>query len=198
VHIISHGYAGGLLIGNSLIEVTSLHDRADEWSAWADSLTDDADILLYGCDVAATASGSLFIDQLATLTTADVAASTDLTGTATLGGNWVLEASTGPVETSPLVDAAQGYQEILGAVENIDTELTPQSFVQGSTFNLDYEKALLLAKKITTGPKVIKLNRSNKVAETSLKFTGQYDDAIQQIELLVTEERGKNQPVRIR
>ena len=50
-----------------------------------------ADLLLYGCDVAADALGQQMTGTLAALTGADVAASTDLTGAASRGGNWVLE-----------------------------------------------------------------------------------------------------------
>jgi hypothetical protein len=49
--------------------------------------------------------------MLAALTGADVAASTDTTGAAASGGNWVLERSTGQVDAAPLdipVDAWQG------------------------------------------------------------------------------------------
>src|SRR5262249_24309112 len=56
------------------------------------------DLLLYGCDVAAGAAGEQCIADLARLTAADVAASTDLTGATALGGNWALEAHTGPIE----------------------------------------------------------------------------------------------------
>jgi len=63
-------------------------------------LTDSGDILLYGCDVAQGEIGQAFIEQLAQLTGADVAASTDLTGAAALGGDWVLEAQAGVVEAA--------------------------------------------------------------------------------------------------
>ena len=49
------------------------------------------DILLYGCDVAANAHGQKLVEEIHELTGADVAASTDETGSAALGGNWVLE-----------------------------------------------------------------------------------------------------------
>ena len=46
--------------------------------AWADALTADADILFYGCNVAADKAGIGFIEELSRLTGADIAASTDL------------------------------------------------------------------------------------------------------------------------
>ncbi|MFZ4526239.1 MAG: DUF4347 domain-containing protein [Chlorobium sp.] len=62
------------------------------------SLSPSGDILLYGCNVAAGAEGLAFVDALARLTHADVAASDDVTGAAALGGDWVLEVESGVVE----------------------------------------------------------------------------------------------------
>ncbi len=56
--------------------------------------------MLYGCDVAADATGQSFVQQLAALTGADVAASTDLTGSSALGGIWSLEFATGSIEAT--------------------------------------------------------------------------------------------------
>ncbi|MCP4125888.1 MAG: DUF4347 domain-containing protein, partial [Gammaproteobacteria bacterium] len=64
-----------------------------------DSLTGQADILLYGCDVSDGAAGEFYIESLAGLTGADVAASEDITGA---GGDWDLESSTGAIETQAL------------------------------------------------------------------------------------------------
>ena len=44
----------------------------------------DADLLLYGCDLAASSEGKALIERLASLTGADVAASSDATGAASL------------------------------------------------------------------------------------------------------------------
>ena len=67
--------------------------------SWSQALTDDADILLYGCDVASGELGQAFVQMLGQLTGADVAASDDLTGSSALGGDWTLEFSTGSIES---------------------------------------------------------------------------------------------------
>src|SRR6185295_18755785 len=51
------------------------------------------------CDVAQGDAGRLFLQELSHLTGADVAASTDRTGSADLGGNWTLEFATGAIHT---------------------------------------------------------------------------------------------------
>ena len=68
-------------------------------AGWQDSLTPEADLLFYGCDLAAGDDGRALLDNLSNLTGADVAASDDLTGSALLGGDWVLEYSNGEIET---------------------------------------------------------------------------------------------------
>ncbi|MGF1991282.1 MAG: DUF4347 domain-containing protein [Nostoc sp. ZfuVER08] len=101
VHIISHGSYGQLELGDSIVNLQTLSSRSQDLRTWADALAPDADILLYGCNVAAGAVGSTFVSELGQLTGADVAASTDLTGNVSQGGNWVLEYATGTIE-SPL------------------------------------------------------------------------------------------------
>ena len=98
IHLYSHGFAGGLQLGGTRLDVGSLSLQASQISGWASALTPDADILLYGCDVAAGDAGALFLTDIAALTGADVAASTDPTGSPSLGGNWTLEAASGPIE----------------------------------------------------------------------------------------------------
>ncbi|MBC1237851.1 DUF4347 domain-containing protein [Nostoc sp. 2RC] len=101
VHIISHGSSGQLELGDSVVNLQTLSSRSQDLQTWAEALAPDADILLYGCNVAAGTVGSTFVSELGQLTGADVAASTDLTGNVSQGGNWVLEYATGTIE-SPL------------------------------------------------------------------------------------------------
>ncbi|HRA87557.1 MAG TPA: DUF4347 domain-containing protein, partial [Planctomycetaceae bacterium] len=90
--------------------------------AWQHNLTANADLLIYGCDVAATPEGRDFVASLANLTEADVAASADTTGSTEFGGNWDLEFSTGQLET-PAVFTADIQQNWFGklAVINVTT-----------------------------------------------------------------------------
>lgn len=79
IHIISHGSEGQVLLGTSVLDMGSVQQRADDLAAIGDSLKADGDILIYGCDVA-KGSGQTLIQQIASLTAADVAASSDATG----------------------------------------------------------------------------------------------------------------------
>ena len=100
VHLISHGNDQGLTLGNGRLEDSNLQDYRDAIQSWQSALSQDADILLYGCNLAASEAGQALINALGELTAADIAASDDLTGLAALGGDWVLEYVSGSIETN--------------------------------------------------------------------------------------------------
>ena len=105
VHVFSHGSAGALQLGSATLDADSLLRRAGEIAGWGGALSAQADLLLYGCDVADGADGLFLIEGLAALTGADVAASDDTTGSAARGGDWLLEQHTGQIEASLALDA---------------------------------------------------------------------------------------------
>jgi VCBS repeat-containing protein len=105
IHIISHGSDGMLQLGTARVDAATLATRATQVQAWQQALNNNADLLLYGCDVAATADGQAFVATLGRLMGADVAASDDLTGTTALGGNWTLEYHSGAIEANQLISA---------------------------------------------------------------------------------------------
>ncbi|MCF6320143.1 MAG: DUF4347 domain-containing protein, partial [Rhizobiaceae bacterium] len=112
IHIISHGRSGTLDLGTTKLTEISMADKyADEMAVIKDSLSEDADILIYGCDFAAGTRGVNAVDALAEATGADVAASNDLTGAADLGGDWDLEVQSGSIETTAI--AATAFSGIL-------------------------------------------------------------------------------------
>ena len=118
VHIIAHGDAGVLQLGSGLVTAEALERHADVVAAWGKSLTADGDILLYGCDVAATAQGQSLVETLARLTGADVGASTDATGHESLGGDWSLEYATGLIDAPIAItgDAQGAWLNLLADV----------------------------------------------------------------------------------
>jgi hypothetical protein len=105
IHIISHGSEGEVQLGGSVLDLQSLRSHAAEIESWANSLTPDADLLIYGCNVAGSPDGRTLVDALSRLTGADVAASDNLTGNALAGGDWTFEYATGEIETALAIDA---------------------------------------------------------------------------------------------
>ena len=134
VHIISHGAAGELQLGTAQLNLASMTGRyVHDLDAIRQALSAEADMLIYGCDVAAGEGGVQFIARLSQLTGADVAASTDLTGAATDGGDWDLEERAGRVETATL--AAIGWGGTLGSVPTGITPLRSETRVNTTTTN---------------------------------------------------------------
>jgi hypothetical protein len=106
VHLIGHGEPGSMRLGSASLDLTTLRARAGEIAGWSAGLGADADLLLWGCDVAADGDGRALVDGLAALTGADVAASVDATGGLQAGGDWTLEVSTGAIEAGAPIGAA--------------------------------------------------------------------------------------------
>ncbi len=100
VRIISHGNSGYMVLNGQVVDEEFLADNSEAISTWKDALTEDADIMLYGCKIAATDEGKSFVKQLAELTGADVAAATK-----EIGGqlaNWTLDYRSGEIEAFTL------------------------------------------------------------------------------------------------
>ncbi|KPK77268.1 MAG: hypothetical protein AMJ79_03730 [Phycisphaerae bacterium SM23_30] len=115
IHILSHGSIGSFHLAGSRIDQEALLGSATALQSWGESLKSGADMLLYGCNVGAGIVGAEFVETLSELIGADVAASSDVTGSSDQGGNWVLENSTGPINTSPLSNLYYSY--LLEAIE---------------------------------------------------------------------------------
>ncbi|MGL5135998.1 MAG: DUF4347 domain-containing protein, partial [Planktothrix sp.] len=100
VQILSHGSEGSLKLGADVLNGNDIENFNTQLKQWGNALTENGDILLYGCDVAAGETGKNFVKLLSEITGADVAASNDLTGNQALGGDWDLEIATGKIEAA--------------------------------------------------------------------------------------------------
>ena len=102
IQIVSHGSAGTLYIGSTVLNSSNIASYETQLKSIGASLSETGDILLYGCNVAQGDVGIGFVDSLAKMTGADVAASDDVTGATQLGGDWSLEVRSGEVESVSL------------------------------------------------------------------------------------------------
>ncbi len=101
IHIISHGAQAELTLGTARLTLESMNDvYADHLAAIGQALSEQADLLIYGCNFGDGDLGRQAASRLAELTEADVAASTDNTGHADLGGDWDLEHREGNIDTA--------------------------------------------------------------------------------------------------
>jgi hypothetical protein len=120
LHLLSHGMPGKVFLGTSELSLDNLDEYSQAIARWSDAFTTDAEILLYGCEVAADTQGQQFVQQLSRLTHTDIAASTTLTGHSDLGGDWELAYATGEIHT-PLAfqpEAMDAYRSVLAELLN--------------------------------------------------------------------------------
>ncbi|WP_162878039.1 DUF4347 domain-containing protein [Trinickia diaoshuihuensis] len=128
IQFLTYGSAGQIELGNAPITADALAAAKQQVASWSDHLSSNADIEFWGCDVGQGESGQQFVDTVHALTGAQVGASTDATGAASLGGNWTLERTTGALAIgSPFSESAiAAYQGVL------DTPVPSVTFVSGT------------------------------------------------------------------
>ncbi len=118
IHIVSHGGDGYIVLNGQVIDSNYVESHSSEFAQWQKSLTPNADILIYGCDVAKDDVGKAFVSNLADVTGADVAASIDGTG---IGGDWDLEYHTGVIDTGAIFVASYDYH-LTSYLVNVNTD----------------------------------------------------------------------------
>ncbi|NEQ45309.1 MAG: DUF4347 domain-containing protein [Leptolyngbya sp. SIOISBB] len=98
VHIVSEGNEGEFWLGNAYVSNETLEQYKAQLQQWGGLLSAEADILIYACLAARGTAGLSLLNEIASLTGADVAGSIDLTGNEANGGDWLLERSVGQIE----------------------------------------------------------------------------------------------------
>src|SRR3569623_962563 len=118
IHLVSHGSGGDLILGGRDYTADSLSTYADDLQIIGGALKPGGDILLYGCNIADGVAGTALLNTLAQATGANIAASSDDTGSQAMGGDWVLERSVGSIEASAFADLSslQTYDGRLATV----------------------------------------------------------------------------------
>ena len=134
LHIFTHSEGSGLRLGADVLDFNSAGENADLLGQWASALTVDADVMLYGCNLAATVEGIAFVDLLSQLTGADVAASTNLTGADEYNADWVLEYRSGEIETD-IEQTTRSLSDWNGVLANI-VVTTEMDVLDGNTDNI--------------------------------------------------------------
>jgi hypothetical protein len=132
LHFFTHGDVGQIQLGNAHLEVTTLDTYRHDLQQWSKALTDEADLLFYGCNAGAGAQGATLVEAIQTLTQADIQASNDLTGA---NGDWDLELNSGPIEAAPVLSttALPTIQQTLHAEDSPHTAVSADRTVIGET-----------------------------------------------------------------
>lgn len=100
LHIVAEGNKGEFWLGNTFVSHENIEQYQTQLQSWSGAFSDTADILLYSCFTALGEAGEALMYNLAQATGADIAASTNLTGSAAWGGDWILEYHQGEIDAS--------------------------------------------------------------------------------------------------
>lgn len=151
IHVLSHGTAQGLQLGSTWLDAESINNYADTIRGWQGAFSDNADLLLYGCDLAASDAGQSLVNTLSQWSDTDVAASTDLTGYSLFGGDWDLEYRTGNIETAVVagMDVQRDWYGLMAiSVDATSTGTTVNSNVTISHTTSGTNRVMLVAVSI--------------------------------------------------
>ena len=150
LHILSEGNQGNFWLGKAFVSSDNVEQYSQDLQSWGSSLNNFADILIYACFTALGSEGAVLVEAISNLTGADVAASTNLTGSASLGGDWVLEASTGNIESG----LAFG-QEVLDSYDDSLVIFTVENLLDSG---MDSLRDRITSANITAGDDEIRFN----------------------------------------
>jgi hypothetical protein len=171
LHIISHGDPGSLYLGTTELNSSNIENYTQQLQQWRNSLTDNADIILYGCNSAAGDRGHKFLTQLHQLTGANIAANPYPTGNSQLGGNWDIPQLIPPSPEKPKLALTETtlktYSGVLGFAPQVPF-LPGQGPVSVSIgdFNLDEKPDLAVANSGSDNSVSILLNTTPTGATT--------------------------------
>ena len=102
IHLISHAGNGFITLAGEQIKLDKFNDTLQK-KAFKAALQAGGEILLYGCELAKSAEPQLVLEQLSLDTGLVIAASDDLTGHLSKGGDWELEIQTRRYRCNPIV-----------------------------------------------------------------------------------------------
>lgn len=159
LHILSHGNRGTLYLGTTLLNDSTFVQYQPILSEIGNAITEDGDVLLYGCHVAQNNVGRDFVGKLAQTIGVDIAASNDLAANLSSGGNWTLEYETGTIEAKSLFNT-----DLLSFSSSLNGNIPPSLDLNGAAAGTAYTTNLTDA-------------ATNLVASTSLISDTENDSA---------------------
>lgn len=167
LHIISHGNPGSIRLGSAELSLTTLETYRSAIHAWRYAFSGEADILFYGCRVSESDAGRDLLAEISAITTADVAASDDLTGQNALGGDWELEFESGLVQTTVVANEAvqQRWAGLLDITTGLEARYRFDTDASDSTTN-NYDGTL------TSGAAIDTTAGTNKIGGGKLVLDG--------------------------
>ncbi len=129
LHLVSHASDGVLQLGTEQVDEDLLRSNNSSLVQLEKSMADDADVLLYGCNLAESENGEHLLTYISEQTNLDLMASNDLTGQGSLKGDWELEIATGKIDAkipfSP--NALNDFSDVLAVTTYAPTDFCSSS-----------------------------------------------------------------------
>ncbi|MEN9227199.1 MAG: DUF4347 domain-containing protein, partial [Gloeomargarita sp. HHBFW_bins_205] len=136
IHVVGDGNRAQIWFGRDFITPESLDSYAEQLAQWGQYLDKDGGIFFYACNLAETAAGKALVDNISKLTGRAVGASTDVTGLAKYGGNWLLEY--GPGGSLPFTVEGISQADVRLLVYTVNDSADPgPALVAGTTIYSD-------------------------------------------------------------
>ncbi|MDB9514376.1 DUF4347 domain-containing protein, partial [Kamptonema animale CS-326] len=167
IHIISHGSPGAVQLGANTLNSSNIESFGPQLKQWRKALIPDADIIFYGCNIAAGDTGHQFLAQVHQLTGANIAANSNTTGNSERGGTWDIPQLIPPSPQKPKLALTETtlktYSGLLGFATQVTfpTGSNPLSISIGdfngdglpdlATANFDSDTASILLNTTATG-----------------------------------------------
>ncbi|MAR92024.1 MAG: hypothetical protein CML06_14250, partial [Pseudomonadales bacterium] len=147
VHLITHGRAGGLQLGDQWFDNLLLSTRPEIACALQSVAAPDASLVLYGCEVAKGNQGQQFCEALERVTGLSVRAASDKVGAPALGGQWELDYGPQPWSGWAITESCRGsYSGVFASVVTVtDVRVTESdgSFSPTMEFTVNLSEASL-------------------------------------------------------
>ncbi len=118
IHLVSHGQPGQVQLGGAKLNLENLPEYRQFLQQWKNYLSENATILIYGCQVAAADIGMAFVEAISNFTGINVIASNTLTGCAEKGGDWELQVATREPGKTSLAFQEEGLQKYAQVLAN--------------------------------------------------------------------------------
>jgi len=147
VHLVAHGSPDCLYLGNTQFDLASLGHYTDLLKQWRGAIAGCADILLYGCRVAATGMG--LVKALHRLTGANIAAASHVVG----NGNWTLDRQMGSISTA--IAFTPALQQSYAGTFAVAYALSNNSLIAFDISNPDQANAAIAITGLGTGETLV-------------------------------------------
>lgn len=140
LHLVSHGTPGSLNLGLTKLDLESLARYRDTLKSWSNHLK-NADLYIYGCQVARGKQGEDFLQQLHYLTLANLAASTEVVGNSQHRRNWQLNYRIGQSDRQLAfsLETIAAYSGTFEPVVSFSTSPDTLIETEGTILNFEFE-----------------------------------------------------------